>query len=340
MHRYIGKKRKEISSLLNLKPNKITFEKLIKKYIDFLKFYEMIFRNYISQESNKIYVIRKIFACIQSFNNGGQYSVISNGSIHYISYVPSSDLKAYIDTKTEQYENELVKLDDDFRQQRVKQKQNEEKILQQQAEYKKQKAKEMKSNIPLIIDLILSLGCILFIGLFILVALLETKVVSLIIYGVAIFISLPFILLKNIPQIKKVGPLYQVIIAIARYIIMFILFFIGTILLGELVSPYVGETFISDNLNIEINITQEFVKIVNKEENYTEELFYYEEETEDGYIINIIETTLDDTTTNESKGTEEKVIAQYKYVTEKESLCLFEDKTCKEYYTKIKESQK
>lgn len=324
----LDKERMETFEYVSGRIPKTIFVKRVELFLLFLSFYERVYRNNITEVDNKIFMIKKIFACIQCYRNA---HIDKHDSVNYT--IPAEKAK-FLLKKEEQYKEELAKLDENY-EKKKKELEEEQKRIREEQERKEKEEKEAKEKaarerlkkakenqkkqadiICSVIDLFISIPALFCELLFLLVYIVEFSPISIVLILLTIIMSVPVIIIKAILNKINISKIIINVFAFIRYIPVFVLLVLSCITSPYMTaSVYEGYSYVNEEANETITIKEGKLSINNAE------TYEYTSSSEEGeYIL----------TLKDEKDT------KYKYNNETKILCLLdkEEKCIKSYKQK------
>lgn len=341
----LDKERMEMFEYVSGRIPKPIFIKKVELFVLFLSFYERVYRNNITSVDNKIFMIKKIFACIQCYRTA---YIEKHDSANYT--IPSEKAK-YLLKKEEQYKEELSKLDENYEkkkreleeeQKRLKEEQIRkekeeqeararaaaERLRQRKAKKERQKAFAILFGVTAI-DIVCSIIDLIICGIFIFVSFIfvlyflfvDFGLISLLLTIMALLMSLPIIVLKIILRKIDFPKIVFNVFGFLRYIPVFFLLTVALSISPAAQTPFSGKTFVSADENTQIYLEAGVITIETNSKKLVDEYDYEYKNQE--YTIKL----------------EKNKELKYKYFNLKDELCLInEEATCSTYY-KIKDAE-
>lgn len=338
----LDKERMETFEYVSGRIPKTIFVRRVELFMLFLSFYERVYRNNITSVDNKIFMIKKIFACIQCYRNA---HIEKHDSANYA--IPAEQAK-YLLKKEEQYKEELAKLDENYekkkRELEEEQKRLEEEQIRKEKAEQEAKARAEAERLRLLkakkerqkafailfgataIDIVCSIIDLIICGLFIFVGVIfvlyfifvDFELTSLLLTIIALMMSLPIIVLKILFRKIKFPKILFNIFGFLRYMPVLILLITAFGISPAAQIPFSGKTFISADEDTQIYLEAGVITIETNTEKIVDDYDY--EYNNEEYTIKL----------------EKNKELKYKYFNSKDELCLLNEKeTCSTYY-KIK----
>ena len=249
--------RNTIASVISSSPRKEILTAMLFKYKFFINFYERLFRNYASNDKTKKELIYKLFSTIQCYLNGGTHSEYNQqGTLTRYSYkIPSEDVEQ-LTRKKELYEDELAKVDDEFRvnlEKRRKAEADRAAEIRRIQEEKIRKRKELKEKIfgekpDLIVDLIICAFFALMYFIIVVTGLEQGYKFNPLVF-IASILFIPFCVFRIIEVFKKIPRIALITAIVIRACVLFTIVGLVGGPVGEWISipsSILGKTLVSN----------------------------------------------------------------------------------------------